>query len=56
MFHHGKERDKDRELENMVHPSIHCHTMWIAFDIHVFESTLCIYLHFALDNPAKAFT
>ncbi len=55
MFHHGKERDKNRALENMVDPSIHRHTMWITFDLYVFEPTLCIYFHFALDNPAKAF-
>ncbi len=34
--------------------SIHRHTVWITFAIYVFISTLCIYFHFPLGNPAKA--
>ncbi len=34
--------------------SIHRHTVWITFALYVFVSTLCIYFHFPLGNPAKA--
>lgn len=34
--------------------SIHRHTAWITFALYVFESTLCIYFHFPLGDPAKA--
>lgn len=35
--------------------SIHKHSAWITFSLYVFISILCIYFHFPMDRPAKAF-